>query len=84
MNVNQIRSQVKLMEVTVARIAYQKWSHGMSYTSSKSKSLHIMTSFGGTMGVKSQTICNSPYVLTRSEDTGSVSVLSYLVRLVSS
>ena len=36
------------------------------------------------MGVKNQKICNSPYVLTRSEDTGSVSVQSYLVRLVSS
>ena len=31
MNVNQIKSQVKLTEVAVARIAYQKWSHGMSY-----------------------------------------------------
>ena len=27
MNVKQVRSQVKVTEVAVARVAYQKWSH---------------------------------------------------------
>ena len=69
--VEHTRSQVEATAIPLARTAYQE-----------SRSVHMVTSLGGTIGVKTQMMCTTPYVLNQSGQRESVSALSRLVGLV--